>query len=536
MKRNILLTVLGVITQVSLTFAVVPPTDSLNRAPENWYNLDPETNLVQGVSTEKTYQILSNRQGEKIVVAVIDSGVDIDHEDLRDNVWVNTDEIAGNGKDDDQNGYVDDVHGWNFIGGADGSHVNYDTYELTREYAALKNKYEGVDLEELPKKEREYFQKIEQEYTQKAAEADQEFQAFSYFHKNYTRSAKLIEAYLDVDSLTAEEVGRLESSDEIVLMAQSFLEYAMDNGLDGSMLEEGIEHYQQAMEYGYNLEYNPRTIVGDHYDDVSERYYGNSDVTGPDSRHGTHVAGIIAANRNNDLGIKGIADHVEIMAIRAVPNGDERDKDVANAIYYAVDNGANIINMSFGKSFSPHKEVVDEAVRYAEEKGVLIIHAAGNSSENIDETDNFPSRQYQGDKKFANNWIEVGASSWKGEGDFVANFSNYGKHSVDVFAPGVDVFSTTPNQGYESLSGTSMAAPVTAGVAALLMSYYPGLNAAQIKEIILTSAVKLDDLKVNCPGKEGKQVNFSSLSSTGGVVNAFEAVKLAESYKIPKGK
>lgn len=533
---NILLTFIGVIAQISSTFAIVPPTDSLNRAPENWYNLDPGTSQVQGVSTEKTYEILANRKGKKVVVAVIDSGVDIDHEDLRDNVWVNTDEIDGNGVDDDQNGYVDDVHGWNFIGGTDGSNVNFDTYEITREFAALQKKYEGQDIAELPKKEREYYLEIEQKFKQKSGEADQEFQAFTYFHKNFKRSQKLIEAYLDVDSLTVDDVDHLESSDEIVLMAKGFLEYAFENGLDNTMLKEGMEHYQQAVEYGYNVEYNPRTIVGDNYDDISERYYGNSDVTGPDSRHGTHVAGIIAANRNNNLGIKGIADHVEIMAIRAVPNGDERDKDVANAIYYAVDNGANIINMSFGKSFSPHKEVVDEAVRYAEEKGVLIIHAAGNSSENIDETDNFPSRHYQGNKKYANNWIEVGASSWKGENDFVAQFSNYGKRSVDVFAPGVDVFSTTPNQGYESLSGTSMAAPVTAGVAALLMSYYPDLKVDQVKEIILTSAIKMDDLKVNCPGKEGKQVSFSSLSSTGGVVNAFEAVKLAESQKIRKEK
>ncbi|WKN42413.1 S8 family peptidase [Tunicatimonas pelagia] len=535
MKLKILTLAIGIFAQISISSAIDPFTDSLNRAPDNWYNLDPLTNQVQGVSTEKTYQILADRKGEKVTVAVIDSGVDIEHEDLQGKLWINQDEVAGNGIDDDQNGYVDDVYGWNFIGGSEGDHVNYDTYELTREYARLKEKYQNINPDDLPKKERAYFEKIEQQYETKQAEAQQEYQAFTYFHKNFTRSQKLMEAYLDVDSLTAQDVRNMESSDEIVLMAKGFMEYAFENGLDESLLEEGIEHYRQAVDYGYNLEYNPRTIVGDNYEDISEKFYGNNDVTGPDSRHGTHVAGIIAADRHNNLGTKGIADHVEIMAIRAVPNGDERDKDVANAIYYAVDNGAQIINMSFGKSFSPNKSIVDEAVRYAEEKGVLIIHAAGNSSENIDETDNFPSKIYE-NKKPASNWIEVGASSWKGQEDFVATFSNYGKRSVDVFAPGVDVFSTTPNQGYESLSGTSMAAPVTAGIAALLMSYYPDLDATQVKEIILSSVVKLDGLKVNCPGKSDKQINFSNLSSTGGVVNAFEAVKLAESYKINRKK
>ncbi|MEM6841045.1 MAG: S8 family peptidase [Bacteroidota bacterium] len=535
MKLGTLTIALGIFAQISIASAHHLFTDSLNRAPNNWYNLDPQTHRVQGVSTEKTYEILAGRTGEKVIVAVIDSGVDIEHEDLQGKLWINQGEIAGNGVDDDQNGYVDDVYGWNFIGGADGDNVNYDTYELTREYVQLKEKYRNTELEDLSKKDRTYFLEIEQQYEEKIAEAQQEYQAFTYFHKNFSRSQKLLEAYLDVDSLAMSDVNNLESSDEVVLMAKGFMEYAFENGLDASLLEDGIEHYREAVEYGYNLEYNPRTIIGDNYQDASEKFYGNSDVTGPDSRHGTHVAGIIAANRNNNLGIKGIADHVEIMAIRAVPNGDERDKDVANAIYYAVDNGAQIINMSFGKSFSPNKSIVDEAVRYAEEKGVLIVHAAGNSSENIDETDNFPTKTYE-NRKSASNWIEVGASSWKGQEDFVATFSNYGKRSVDVFAPGVDVFSTTPNQGYESLSGTSMAAPVTAGVAALLMSYYPELTATQVRDIVLSSAVKLDGLKVNCPGKVGKQINFSNLSSTGGVVNAFEAVKLAESYQIDKKK
>lgn len=512
--------------------ATDPPKDSLDAAPTNWFNLDAENYYVQGVSTEKAYEFLKGRKSKKVVVAVIDSGVDIEHEDLQGKIWVNTDEIAGNGKDDDRNGYVDDVHGWNFIGGADGTNVDHDTYEVTREYVKLKKKYEDVSLEDIPKKDRAYYEKIMTAYEQKVAEMEQQYSGFKFFAESYTRSSKLLEAYLDVEEVTMDKLKEISSEDEIIQTSVSIMEYALSMGFTKEQFEEYEEYYSSALEYGYNPDFDPRHIVGDNYEDVSEKYYGNNDVNGPDSNHGTHVAGIIAANRDNKLGMSGIAENVEIMPIRAVPNGDERDKDIANAIYYAADNGAQVINMSFGKSYSPEKEAVDKAVKYAESKGVLLIHAAGNSSDDIDQVPNFPSRQYADSKKEAENWIEVGASSWKGEEEFVAEFSNYGKKSVDVFAPGVDLYSTTPDQKYESNSGTSMASPVTAGIAALLISYYPDLDADQIRQIILDSTVKFEKLKVNRPGEEGKLVSFDSLSNTGGVVNAFEAVKLAESYQI----
>ena len=528
--RNIVFTVC--FCWISSVYAVpqVVYSDSTDKAPENWFNLDALTNNIQGVSTEKTYEILKDKPAKKVIVAVVDSGVDPEHEDLKGKLWTNKDEKAGNGVDDDNNGYIDDVHGWNFIGGADGSNVSNDTYELTREYARLQKKYGNTVPESLPKEEKEYYETIKRNYEAKVAEMQQERAAFEYFADSYRRSNQLLTAYLGVEELTADSLAKVNSPDEVVMMAKGFLEYAMEKGFDEEGLKEAEEYFSSALDYGYNTEFDSRTIVGDHYNDLSERYYGNADVKGPDARHGTHVAGIIAANRHNNLGIKGIADQVEIMIIRAVPDGDERDKDIANAIYYAVDNGAKIINMSFGKSYSPQKEAVDAAVQYAEEKGVLIIHAAGNSGEDIDRNDNFPNRSFANSKKTAGNWIEVGASSWKSEGDFVAGFSNYGKRSVDVFAPGVDLYSTTPEQTYESLSGTSMAAPVVSGVAALLMSYYPELEVTQVKDIILKSAVKLNKLKVNSPGGGDKQVKFSSLSRTGGVVNALEAVKLAELY------
>jgi len=282
--------------------------------------------------------------------------------------------------------------------------------------------------------------------------------------------------------------------------------------------------------YGYNVDYDSRKIVGDNYANVYEKNYGNNDVIGPDATHGTHVAGIIAANRTNNLGIKGIADHVKIMAVRMLPNsGDERDKDVANAIIYAVNNGAKIINMSFGKRFSPEKIAVDKAVKYAEEKGVLLVHAAGNDGDNSDVEINFPNRLYLNGKE-AKNWVEVGASSWGvGEG-IVADFSNYGRKSISFFAPGVQIYSTVPANTYKNESGTSMASPATTGVAAMLMSYFPELTVTQVKDILMGSVRKFDPLKVKEPGGK-REVEFSELSASGGLINAFEAVKMAQKIR-----
>lgn len=293
-------------------------------------------------------------------------------------------------------------------------------------------------------------------------------------------------------------------------------------------LRNGVNHYGTAVDYGYNLDFNSRTVVGDDPNNLYEKGYGNNDVEGPDARHGTHVAGIIGANRKNDVGVKGIADNVRIMSVRAVPNGDERDKDVANAILYAVDNGAKVINMSFGKSFSPQKEAVDKAVKYAESKGVLLIHAAGNDGDDLDKKSNFPSKVL-GSGSEASNWLEIGASSFGADENFVGSFSNYGKNSVDLFAPGVQIYSTIPNNHYENLEGTSMASPVAAGVAALLWSYFPELTAKQVKQILKESTRKFDGLKVTRPGSTD-DVPFTSLSATGGLVNAYEAVKLAASF------
>jgi subtilisin family serine protease len=520
--------------------------DTTKMPPKDWQLLDATLDKIRGVSSERAYeQLLKNKKGKPVIVAVIDSGVDIEHEDLKDIIWVNEKEIPGNGIDDDGNGYVDDVYGWNFIGGKNGEHVNQDTYELTREYVKFKNKWEGKSTSGLSKEEQAelaYYQEIKAKFQEKKQEYQQGFANYQTFLENFKTASRLIAAYLDVEEeeLDGSMLAMVNSSDEKIKRSVALLSYAFEVGLTMEQLEEGVKYFTDQVKYSYNEAFDPRHIVGDDYEDLTNRFYGNNDVKGPDAEHGTHVAGIIAASRANDLGMQGIADQVRIMAIRAVPNGDERDKDVANAIRYAVDNGAKIINMSFGKAYSPQKAYVDEAIRYAESKGVLLIHAAGNDAKNLDKEPNFPNRRLIGAKKEASNWLEIGASSWGDEMNFVGDFSNYGKKSVDLFAPGVDIFSTIPGNGYKSNSGTSMAAPVVSGVAALLMSYYPELSVDQVRSILIRSTVKYENLKIKKPGGGAEEapdemVKFSELSITGGLINAYEALKMAEAISL-KGK
>ncbi|PZR40687.1 MAG: peptidase S8 [Azospira oryzae] len=519
----------------SLLAAQTPPAE----VPNDWFLRDPQTDQVQGVSAEKAYAtLLKGQPSRPVIVAIIDSGIDIEHEDLKSVIWVNEGEIPNNGMDDDKNGYIDDVHGWNFIGGKEGN-VEADTYELTREYIRLNKKFEN--LSKIPKKQKAEYQsylKIKDKFHKLKAKNEQEYNQYRNLYINVKLSVDTLKSVLKTDTLTTEAIAAFNPSDPTLIFAKGFVMNILKNvGEEGTLeemigqLKEAYDYYKVIVEYGYNENFDSRQIVGDTYSNIYEKNYGNNDVKGPDPSHGTHVAGIIAADRKNDIGIKGIADNVKIMPVRAVPNGDERDKDVANAILYAVNNGAKIINMSFGKSFSPEKEAVDKAVKYAEQKGVLLIHAAGNESEDIDVDKNYPSRFYL-DGKEAKNWLEIGASSAGTGADFVGSFSNFGKKQVDLFAPGVDIYSTYPGNTYKDESGTSMASPTTAGVAALVLSYFPELTAIELKNVLRSSTRKFDGLEVQKPG--GGRTLFSNLSNTGGLINAYEAVKMAQDLKAQK--
>lgn len=509
-----------------------------------WY-LQDKTDNTAGISVERTYrELLKDRKPTPVVVAVIDGGIDTTHEDLRRVLWTNPKEIAGNGKDDDKNGYVDDVHGWNFIGGKDGRNVDHESAEVTRLYVQLKPLYEGKDRKTLkPEQQQEYdlYQKTKAEVEKNQAQFKAQYQGISQFYTQYTTAVDNLKQALKVtklDTLTLKNAADTLTDAALKRPVLGILRLLRQQGAANtdvvlSELEKANEQLKSRAEYSYNPAFDARAIVGDDPTNVNQRDYGNADVSGAHPDHGTHVAGIIGADRTNNLGIKGIADAVQIMGVRAVPDGDERDKDVANAIRYAVDNGAQIINMSFGKDYSPQRQAVEDAERYALAKGVLMVHAAGNDGKDIDTAANYPSPRFI-DGSAIPNVITVGASAEPNTADLIASFSNYGKQNVDVFAPGKDIYSTVPGSKYENNSGTSMASPVVAGVAAVLKSYFPKLTYADIKRIIMQSATPYST-KVTRP-ESTDTVSFSTLSRSGGIVNLYDAVKMALAQESAKTK
>lgn len=508
-------------------------------SPENdkdlktWYHKDYATTKVYGVNTENAYKFLESKglKPKTVIVGVLDSGVEVDHPGLAKNMWKNPNEIPNNGIDDDGNGYVDDVYGWNFLGGKNGD-ISTDNMEVTRVVKKYQSVFEGTDSaknkENQTKMPEEFamYMKAKQIFAEKSQEAKQSLQLYTMINNAIPDMVKL----LDGKNLTKENLAALKPSTQQEMMAMQVLsQVANDPQVAGKsaaevekymkdQMKEALDYFTPQAEKGYNLDFDPRAeIVGDNYDDYSEKNYGNNHYEGPDAKHGTHVAGIIAGLANGTENQYGVASRVaKIMTVRAVPDGDERDKDVANAIRYAVDNGAKVLNMSFGKPVSPGKNVVWDAFKYAESKGVLLVKAAGNENENLEEHQYFPTnfKSATDDKPFINNMIVVGASTNDSKA-LKAGFSNYNKKMVDVFAPGQQIYSTVPDAKYEYLQGTSMASPVVAGSAAVLLAYMPNLTPAQVIESLSKTT--------NANTTDG----FDKLSRSGGVIDVAKAAEYA---------
>ena len=519
--------------------------------PLNWYMMDYKQDGQRGIGADRSYaDLLNDKTPAPVIVAVLDSGIDIEHEDLSDNIWVNLDEKPDNGIDDDKNGYIDDVNGWNFIGG-EFEDVYYDRLEVTRLYAAMREKYEEADPTKLDKddlKEYSEFTRYKEEVETKRAKALKKIDQYGMARQAYNITLNSVKAYLDTSFVNPEIIDTMSTASPDLELAKTILTdilYTAPEGISidtilfyvNMDLDAALQKERITIDYHYNPEFDARKVIGDDYSDQREIGYGNNRVEGPDAMHGTHVAGLIAALRSNDIGINGIASNVQIMPLRVVPpEGDEHDKDVANAIRYAVDNGASIINMSFGKGKSWNKEIVDDAVAYAVKNDVLLIHSAGNAGENNDKEPNFPNDRYEKPrgflfwkKKKAKTWLEVGALSFLPDDYMVATFSNYGAEEVDIFAPGVAIYSTLPDDTYGELQGTSFSSPIVAGVAAVLRSYYPTLKAEQVKSIILDSATKINQ-DVIVPGTDERKP-FKSLSTSGGILNMYDAIVLASKTK-----
>ncbi|MGI9550051.1 MAG: S8 family peptidase [Aurantibacter sp.] len=530
---NLSKSVLGLSTALFLmgcgaTTLITTPIENIDTTPlkvsdlseaekKNWGHLDLVSDTIPGMSVDKAYrEIIGSKRGQKVIVAVLDSGIDLKHEDLDDVLWTNRGERAGDGKDNDNNGYIDDIHGYNFLG---------ESYNEQLEASRIvKLKLGDAAMQAKAKA------KVESEHA-KALQNKQQYEQILQAVKNADAAVK---KHLGKNDYNKKDVAAIKPEDEAmqqhkgVLMQMYSFEDTIPKVLE--QLESGIKHFSDQANYNYNVDFDGRKVVGDKPYDISDTRYGNGNPQSrvDDESHGTHVAGIIAAERNNGKGANGVANNVAIMSVRAVPNGDEYDKDIALGIRYAVDNGAKIINASFGKGFSPNAQWVYDAIKYAAQKDVLFVHAAGNEGANLDDPNNpnFPNDQVNNGAEIADNVITVGALDPKYGSEMVASYSNYGKINVDVFAPGTDIYSTYPNNEYEYSPGTSMAAPAVSGLAALIRSHYPKLTASQVKRIIMESGLA-PSAKVILGGDASKVGKLDEISTSGKIVNAYNALIMA---------
>ena len=508
-------------TMLALAFAV----QALAQKPAQDWHLKSvkDSKETSGIAAEAAYALVANRTPREVVVAILDSGIDTTHEDLKGRLWVNPGEIPGNGIDDDGNGYVDDIHGWNFLGGDSGT-VNWANMEVTRMYRDLR------DRSDLNDSLKALLEMAKAEYLKGKEEAREETANMKEFMDVYADARKVMADALMREDFTVEEALDYPARNKEQEAAQRFYSFVKEREIE---LTDAVEYYQDrqgALNYQFNLAYDPREIIGDNPANFLDSIYGNTDLMGADASHGTHVAGIVGADRFNDLGMMGIAPKVRFMVIRVVPNGDEYDKDVARAILYAARNGAQVMNMSFGKTFSPQKEWVWQAIREAESRGVLMVHAAGNAATNVDSVAHYPVHP-EGTSDY---WIVVGShANTKGDG-FVSSFTNYGSVGVDIMAPGSNIYSTVPTgDAYAYKSGTSMAAPVVTGAIAFLLSYFPELTPGEVKAVLLDGADNWGKLKVKKPGKPDVKVRLKELVRDGKVLNLEQATKdLAKKYPV----
>jgi cell wall-associated protease len=519
----------------STAVITAPPISYTNFSPrvselseseaKRWSHLDPVRDTVPGMSVDRAYaELLKKKKGKPVIVGVIDSGIDLAHEDIKDVLWVNKEEVPGDGKDNDGNGYIDDVHGYNFLGES-----NHEQKEVAR-------------IIRLKIGDEAYQAAAQAKLASELPEAKENLTQLQQIEQFVRMADQTIQQELGKEFYSLADLEKLQpktpQQEQLVGVLMQVMQMGDDIPTVLTDLKDGITYYKGQLDYHLNVDYDGRKPVGDDPYDITDVKYGNGNPSNRDNdeSHGTHVAGIIAATRENKKGIDGVANNVAIMSIRTVPDGDEYDKDVALAIRYAVDNGAKVINASFGKDFSPNVEWVYEALEYAASKDVLFVQALGNDALDLDDpaNTNFPNdSKSPSDPELVDNVITVGAITASFDEDMVATFSNYGRETLDIFAPGDKIYSTIPGNSYKFEGGTSMAAPAVAGIAALVRSHYPDLSAVQVKRIIMESGVA-PQVKVRVGGLDGPEKSLAEISKTGKIANLYNALILAN--KVSRGE
>lgn len=514
------------------------PTKNISLPEEqlkNWGAMDLVTDTVPGMSVDKAYrELIKNRKGIPVIVGVIDSGTDIEHEDLKNVLWTNPGEIAGNGIDDDNNGFIDDVHGWNFLG--DILAENMEFVRIVRKFEPKYGDKDESSISAADRKEFELYQKAKAEFEKEYAETMGNSTRYGMMLSQLKPAHEAMAEKFGKEDYTLEDLEAIENpsatEQQQIAMLGQMLSVAGSVPEVLEQIQGGVDYFSGRMESHFNMTEDFRGVLGDDPDDITNNIYGDNNVLSIDPtrdnvKHGTHVSGIIGAERDNGIGMNGVANNIQIMTVRAVPDGDEYDKDIALAIRYAVDNGAKIINTSFGKYYSPHAQWVYDAIKYAADHDVLIVNAAGNDGLDLDTVNVYPNDQFDNGSEISDTFITVGALNFEYGKNMIANFSNYGKINVDVFAPGVKIWAPTPLNTYEFLGGTSMAAPGVAGVAAMIRSLYPKLTAIQVKHIILESGIS-PNIEVILGGDPSNTDMFPNISKSGKIVNMYNAIIMAD--------
>ncbi|WP_445455707.1 S8 family peptidase [Flavobacterium sp. HNIBRBA15423] len=524
--------------------------NDLNKTTYKKWHLN---NSLNGISLNKWHKENPKKIKEQIVIAVLDTQIDTNHEDLQDQFWVNIDEIPNNTIDDDNNGYIDDVNGWNFLGTKSGNYIVWANFEYVRFIRDWKEKFEGKKKEDVEDKDLENFKIYSRciavlNYKKKYYENNQKSLDYDIFiypkakdtlkyyfpneDYNYEKLANLYNKVKGDDKRTYSDMLNNKDEDFLALVYNFYSNYA-SNITSLEILQDKKIQTDSILKKNLNIDYNERVFIGDN-PNILEKGYGNNKINAKIKEirsfntHSTEVSSIMASIRSNGLGSDGFSNNIKIMPLTISASGDEHDKDIAMAIYYAVDNGAKVINMSFGKDFSLHKEWVFEAMQYAENKNVLLVHCSSNDSRDIDRYHDYPNDiGYNKLPEVVDNFISVGSISKRTDSTMVSSFSNYGKKNVDIFAPGEEIYVAIPDNQYKYDSGTSLAAPMVSGTAALIWLYYPNLTVQEVKNIILESGVTIDKMVIK-PGTKDEMVHFSELCKTGKILNTYNAMKMAE--------
>ena len=495
---------------------------------KNWHFKDIELDTIPGISLKRAYDsLLHNKKGKEVIIAVLDSEIDINHKDFQNYIWKNQDEIPNNGIDDDKNGYIDDIHGWNFLGNKKGENNKFVNFEYTRILKKLSSLFENKKIVIKDSLSYKLYLNAKKKYDKRLKSDIADKKYYDKLHEYYFNAKKELSKFFKEKPFTIEALDSLKKTKPKGVEEIHFLILmdCIDKGIDDDYVIKEKYIAQEILDKLLNLDYNDRLIQGDNPEDITDTKYGNNILNNNVKLldHGTKMAGII-----RNIGLK---NEIKIMPLAISAYGDEHDKDIALAIRYAVNNGAKVINMSFGKEFSLHKEWVFDAIKYAAQNDVIIISSAGNFSYDLDVNNNYyPNDNINNEKEISDNFMLVGATSYSLTEKFKRKSSNYGTIDVDIFAPGYKIFTTYPNNEYTNNSGgTSSASAVVSGIAGLIRSYYPNLTASQVKQILMDSGLEYK-IEVKTPTKEdkNKMTPFNQLSKSGKVVNAYNVLLMAE--------